>query len=143
MKSVLSISFLFMLFLGVSLDARAQYSSDDEIRFFKGSFEDLTSSANQSRKSYIIFFTKDHCPPCERMKADVFTDPTVVELISKKSLIYEADIQDFDGMDLAERYEVNAYPTLLIFSPKGILMGQLIGGQSVVSLIAFLEKLGT
>lgn len=140
MKSLLHICLFWVIIVVSSFSSFAQ---DDELTFFKGSFDDLTGIADVNNKCYILFFTKDHCPPCDRMKEETFTDPTVVSLLQEKAIMFEADIQEFDGIALAEQFEVSAYPTLLIFSPKGVLIGKLIGGQSVISLISFLETLAS
>ncbi|MBX7241593.1 MAG: thioredoxin fold domain-containing protein [Bacteroidia bacterium] len=115
--------------------------SQDEIRFFKGSFDQMTSQALSEDKPYIVFFTKEHCPPCDRMKEQTFSDPEVITLLTEKTLIFEAEMPDFDAMDLIEKFQVVAYPTMLFFSPKGVKIGEMIGGQSTTSLVTFLEKL--
>ncbi len=133
--------FLNLIVLGLFLLICNSISAQDEISFFKGSFEQMTAKAASENKCYIVFFTKEHCPPCDRMKEQTFADPEVVTLVTEKTLMYEAEMPEFDAIDLAEKFQVAAYPTLLVFSPRGLKIGEMIGGQSVTSLITFLEKL--
>ncbi len=129
------------LFICVSLLFSNVVFAQDEIRFFKGSFEQMTLKAASENKPYLVFFTKEHCLPCDRMKEQTFSDSEVITLLSEKTLILEAEMPDFDAMDLIEKFQVTAYPTLLVFSPRGLKIGEMIGGQSSASLITFLEKL--
>ncbi len=129
--------FVFVCFLFIN----GVIYSQDEISFFKGSFEEMTSKAATESKCYIVFFTKEHCPPCDKMKEQTLSDPEVVTLVSEKTLMFEAEMPEFDAIDLAEKFQVTAYPTLLVFSPRGLKIGEMVGGQSATSLITFLEKL--
>ncbi len=135
MKAIKFFVLYIVFFMGVISSVAEQV---DEVRFFKGSYKDLTERASNEGKSYIIFFTKENCPPCERMKEDTFTDPALAELIMEKSFIYEAEIPDVDAYALAGEYGVVGYPTMLLFSPSGVLLGRLVGGQSVDSLTEYI-----
>ncbi len=134
MKAITFLVLNVILFLGGISSVQAQ----DEVRFFKGSYNDLTQQASNQGKSYILFFTKENCPPCERMKEETFTDPALAELLMEKSLIYEAEIPDMEAYQLAIEYNVVGYPTMLLFSPSGVLLGRLVGGQSVTSLTDYI-----
>lgn len=134
----MKVLFLYIVFcIGILSSVKAQ----DEVRFFKGSYKDLTQQASKQEKIYILFFTKENCQPCERMKTETFTDPTLAELMTEKSLIYKAQLPDFDAYALAEEYHIVGYPTMLLFSPEGKLLGTLVGGQSASTLTNYLRSI--
>lgn len=135
----LRVVFLFVLGIFLFLNASAQHART--VKFFKGSYEELTTQAAAEEKLYIVFFTKNYCPACEKMKEDTFTDPDLVDLMTDLAYIYEAEMPEMDAVALAEQYNIQAYPTILIFNSRGTLIGKLVGGQSAAKLIEFLEKM--
>lgn len=136
MKAIKFFVLYAVLFISIISSVKAQ--EDVEVRFFKGSYQDLTQQASNQGKSYILFFTKENCIPCEKMKEETFTDPDLAALLMEKTLIYEAEIPEMEAYELAIEYHVVGYPTMLLFSPSGVLLGRLEGGQSVRSLTDYI-----
>ena len=100
----------------------------------------MTTKASAENKAYVVFFTKEGCSPCERMKQQTLSDPEVVTLLNEKLLLYEAEYPAFEAIELSGKFEVKAFPTLLVFGPKGVKIGEMIGGQSATSLVTFFSK---
>lgn len=107
------------------------------ISFKKKSFEDAKKEAKKSGKLIFIDAYTDWCGPCKRMAATSFKDPKVGELYNKSFINLKVEMEkDADGPELARRYRVNAYPTLLIIDGNGKLIKQSIGMKTSSQLIA-------
>ncbi len=59
------------------------------------------------------------CPPCNRMRATVFGHPAFAAL-STSFVALQIDGDGDGGQQLAERFHVRSYPTLIVFNPAGV-----------------------
>ena len=72
------------------------------------------------------------------MAKTTFKDPDVADFFNKNFVNIKIEMEkDADGPDVARKYKVRAYPTLLIIRPDGSLVKQVIGLQSKERLMAF------
>lgn len=84
----------------------------------------------------LVDFWAPWCGPC-RMLAPVLEQLSESPRWAGKVSIVKLNVDD--NPEVANRYEVRALPTLLVFK-NGIPVGQLVGSQSKSSIEAFLEK---
>ena len=130
-----SIKILFVAVVSVLMMASA---SDGK----KGiSFSDLTleeakeASADSDKLIFIDCYT-DWCGPCKRMAATSFKDEKVGEVFNDKFINLKIEMEKNPiGNELARRYQVRAYPTLLVIDSKGNLVKKMIGMQNVNGLL--------
>lgn len=107
------------------------------ITFKKRTFEEAKAEAKKSGKLIFIDAYTDWCGPCKRMAATSFKDPKVGELFNDNFVNLKVEMEkDSDGPNLARKYGVNAYPTLLIVDGNGKLVKQSVGMKSSAQLIA-------
>ncbi|GAB5418521.1 MAG: hypothetical protein Crog4KO_02780 [Crocinitomicaceae bacterium] len=140
---VLSLAFMSST-CSMNSGQESQASSDQSlvaptsgITFKKKSFEDAKAEAKKSGKLIFIDAYTDWCGPCKRMAATSFKDPKVGELFNKNFVNLKVEMEkDKDGPNLARKYGVKAYPTLLIVDGNGKLVKQSIGMKSSAQLIA-------
>ncbi len=134
---------LHALVLGILFFAFTFVNAQSEVQFFGGSFEEMTAQANTQNKCYMVFFAGESCIPCIKMKEDTFTDPELIHTTQEKVIMFEASMPNLDAFSLAQEYGVVSYPTLLVFSPKGVLIGKLSGVQTPAQLMAIINKLAS
>ena len=86
--------------------------------------ESAIAESQRNGKPVMIDFNADWCPPCRRMKEEVFQDgahasalQTLVIPVSIVDRAREDGRNPQDIADLQRRYEVDAFPTLIVFSP--------------------------
>jgi thioredoxin-related protein len=63
------------------------------------------------------------------MNTQVFTDSMVVDITNKNYLAKQIDIDDFDGIGIAQKYNISALPTILFFDCNGKILKRLEGLQ--------------
>jgi len=87
-------------------------------------FENAITESQRNGKPVMIDFNADWCPPCRRMKEEVFQNGAHASAV--QTLVIPVSVVDRsreDGRnpgeieDLQRRYQVDAFPTLIVFSP--------------------------
>ena len=111
------------------------------IEFSKISFEKAKKESSKTGKLIFIDAYTDCCGPCKRMAATTFQDKEVGELFNDNFVNLKVEMEkDADGPDLARRYRVRAYPTLLIVDSNGNLVKSVIGFKTKAQLMAIAES---
>ena len=130
-KNIVIIS--FGLLLSTSLYA--------QVRFFDGTFEEAKEVASVQGKGLFIDFYADWCVPCKQMEKYGFSDEKFSKSINEFFIAVKVDVDMFVGMDVAELYEVDKYPTVIITDAKALEVDRREGYQSSDQLNKFVEGL--
>lgn len=80
------------------------------------------------------------CGPCKSLAKYVFTNDTVADFYNKQFICVQMDMEKGEGPELAKRYEVGAYPTLLYIDARGELKHCVTGYMKPAVLIKSGEK---
>ncbi|MDX2361367.1 MAG: thioredoxin domain-containing protein [Crocinitomicaceae bacterium] len=108
------------------------------ITFKHMTMEEARELAQSTGKLVFIDCYTDWCGPCKRMAAGAFKDPEVAALYNKNFINVKIEMEkNPDGVGLARKYKVNAYPTLVFINGQGDLIGKRVGMQSKDALIIF------
>jgi len=100
------------LCIGLSMQA-------DKIEFRDLSFkEGLEAAAEEGKPVFIDCFTT-WCGPCKWMSANIFTDSKVAQYYNENYICLKIDMEKGEGVDIAKKYGIRAYPTLLYLDAKG------------------------
>lgn len=103
-------------------------SSDKKI-FSTLSWINFLNEVNCSGKKYYLDFTASWCGPCKMMDRQVFNDEKVIATTHQYYLAKQIDIDDFEGIAIAQKYNINSIPTILIFDNHAKLLRRLEGFQ--------------
>jgi len=110
----------------------------DGIKFSKMTLEEAKKEAAKQNKLIFIDAYTDWCGPCKIMAKTSFKDEKVAKLFNDNFINLQIEMEkDADGKEVAMKYSVKAYPTLLIIDSKGNLIKQTLGLQSAERLISF------
>ena len=99
------------------------------IRFFHGSFSELKAASAASGKPIFLDAYTTWCGPCKWMSKNVFTSPEVGSLYNEKFVCAKFDMEDGEGVELAGRFQIQAYPTLLFLNSQGEIIHQALGAR--------------
>ena len=123
---------IFVLFCSV-LTAFPAFSQG--IEFFHGSLEEGLAKAKAEEKLVFMDCFTTWCGPCKRLAAQVFPDPEVGSFFNENFICLKKDMEKEDGPELASRFSIRSYPTLLFIGLDGNVLQKKVGALSAESLI--------
>ncbi len=129
MKKILFTLFAAVAVFFLSFCISAQSGSAEGIAFETGTFDEALAKARDQNKLLFIDAYASWCGPCQRMASEVFTQKEVGDYFNATFVNWKFDVEQGDGIKLAQRYNVEAYPTFLIVDGNGALVGTMIGGS--------------
>jgi protein disulfide-isomerase len=124
-RKILSISLLGLLGLSVSLSAAGDAWMTD--------FEAAQAKAAAEQKPLLLEFTgSDWCPPCMMLNKEVFSQETFLDYAAEALVLVKLDFPKKKAQSpelkaqneaLAQKYGIRGFPTILILSPEGEVVG--------------------
>jgi thioredoxin 1 len=101
--------------------------SPKEIIFADGKWKDIAAQARKSRKYIFVDAYTTWCMPCLQLKNVTFKDENAAAYFSQHFINYAVDMEQGEGVALAEKWDITAYPALLFFTPEGKLIMKQVG----------------
>jgi thioredoxin 1 len=109
--------------LAVSVKGHAQTKSaskaKNEIHFIEDAWKEALKQAAAQNKYIFVDAYATWCGPCKMLKATTFKNDKVVAFYNKNFINISIDMEKGMGPQLAQTWQLQAYPTLIIFSPQG------------------------
>lgn len=90
-------------------------------------------AAAENKVVFIDFYTT-WCGPCKMLDAKTWTNADVGQLVGAKAVALRLDAEK-EGRDLAQRYRIDAYPTLLVLKPDGTELDRIVGFREPAAFI--------
>jgi thioredoxin-related protein len=123
---------LFLLLAACPLLLQAQTG----IQFESGkSWTQIKEAAKKSNKLIFLDAYASWCGPCKAMARDVFTKSTVGNYYNAQFINAKIDMEQGEGVQLAKRYNVSAYPTLFFIDGDGNMVHKVLGYKDVDQLL--------
>ncbi|MEZ4848374.1 MAG: thioredoxin family protein [Bacteroidia bacterium] len=126
---------LFGIILGLTMYtflAQAQ----EGMKFFHGTWEEALQASKKERKLIFVDAYTVWCGPCKAMARNTFPNAEVGKFFNENFINYQYDMEKGEGISFAQKYEVNAYPTLLFINYKGDVIFKTLGYKAPNALIA-------
>lgn len=111
-----------------------------EIDFTNGKWSEIAAKAKKSKKYIFVDAYTTWCAPCKLLKSKTFKEKEAAVYFNKNFINVTIDMESGEGIALAEKWKVTAYPTLLFFTPQGKLVMTKIGFVNGKQLIEFGEQ---
>lgn len=127
---------VFLLLLG----GLANLSAQSGVAFFKGSWKEVLEASKTQGKLIFVDAYTEWCGPCKAMVRNTFPNETVADYFNKNFISYSFDMEKGEGIAFAQKYQVNAYPTLLWIDPLGEIVHQALGYRAPTELMVDAEK---
>lgn len=105
------------------------------IKFSEGNWDALLAKAKAQNALIFMDAYATWCGPCKMMSNQVFTDGEVGNYYNTHFINVKMDMEKGEGIDLAKKYEVQAYPTLLFIDGDGQLVHRMVGFQGTEEFI--------
>lgn len=131
MKKIIGTIALSLLF------GSALLAQNRSVSFEHGTFAEALAKAKENNK--LIFFDgfTDWCGPCKYMANKVFTQDKVADFFNENFINVKFDMEKGEGIELAKKYQVRAFPTFLLLDSTGKLIHKIVGGDEADG---FIEK---
>ncbi|WIO74576.1 thioredoxin fold domain-containing protein [Porticoccaceae bacterium LTM1] len=109
----------------------------DGIHFFNGSVADALKEAEHQGKLVFVDVYTPWCAPCKVMVREIFPRDEVGDFFNSRfiNIKLDAEDEDFNGPELAERYGVDSYPTYLFLTADGEVQHRRGGAMTAAELI--------
>lgn len=108
----------FFLLLG-SFSLHAQQNQKQQVNFYAGSYDNFLREARKQNKVAILDFWASWCAPCQKLDKETFRDPEFADYLNQNFLVYKVNVDTFDGMEIANRFGVESFPTLIKLNSRG------------------------
>lgn len=125
-----------------SVETASKKKYPQQVVFFTGSFEDLLKEAKRTHRAIFLDFMATWCGPCRQMEQETFADAGVAAYANERYLAYKVDVDWFAGMDIADRYGVKQYPTIVFLDAQGKYIGRTKGFQPPALFTQYLKQYG-
>lgn len=97
------------------------------IEFQHDPWAETLAKAEKANKLIFLDAYASWCGPCKLLTRNTFTDATVGKYFNKNFIAAKIDMELGEGPELAQKYDVQAYPTLLFINGKGELVHRGVG----------------
>lgn len=126
MKTSPIISLSLLLFFFTSR-VNAQDKPGTGICFFEGSYAALLQEAQRQQKMVFIDVYTDWCGPCKQMDQQVFPLKAVGDKYNPLFISYKLNAEKGEGVALAKKFNIGAYPSFLYLDNNGYLVHKVAG----------------
>lgn len=128
-----------VLFLCLAFVVNA-FAQNEHMNFVEGDWQTLLDKAKKEKKPFFVDFYTEWCGWCKVMEKKTFNNKDVISYVDKHYLAYQIDAEKGEGIALRRKYNINSYPTILIFDKDGKMIMRVLGYQDVQSFLDILEE---
>lgn len=111
------------------------YAQNRSIEFRDGTWQEITEQARKEKKMIFVDCYTSWCGPCKMLAKNIFTQDSVADFYNGNFVCFQIDMEKGEGPELAKKYSVAAFPTLLYIDAQGELKHCVVGYQQAGELI--------
>lgn len=108
------ITVLSLLIFFTSLISNAQTG----IKFEHDSWGAVIAKAKAENKVIFLDAYTAWCGPCKMLQANVFPDASLGDYFNENFISAKIDMEKGEGLEIAKKYIIRGYPTLLFIDPN-------------------------
>jgi thioredoxin-related protein len=101
---------------------------------------DILAKAKSENKVIFMDAYTTWCGPCKKMSADIFPQKEVGDYFNKQFVNVKMDMEKGEGLNLARKYQIRAYPTYLFIDGNGELVHKSLGMMPAPEFIKVAES---
>lgn len=114
-----SLLFVLLLFPLRSFVNTNGTSASSHIIFIEDQWDEALKQAKLQHKHIFVDAYASWCGPCKMLKASTFTDDKAAAFFNSNFINVSIDMEKGQGPALAVKWQLQAYPTLIIFDSTG------------------------
>lgn len=114
--------------------------SQDGIKFGKQSFAQTLQQAKKENKLIFLDAFASWCGPCKLLDKNVFPKKEVGDYFNANFLNLHIDMEKGEGIEIAKKYSIYSYPTLLFIDGDGKVVYKAAGYMSPQELISIAKE---
>lgn len=126
-----------MLMAIVTLHFVGDRVSAEDVKW-RHDYEAARKEAATAGRLLLLKFSTDWCGPCRKLEATTLRDPKVVAALNERFIPVKLDGDKETGL-MAE-FKVTGFPTILVVTPEGKVVGRTSGFRTSTELTALLDK---
>jgi thiol-disulfide isomerase/thioredoxin len=115
--------------------AQTETASAAGIKFETGTWAEILAKAKQQNKYVFVDAYTTWCGPCKWMDKNVFPTAEAGDYFNKNFVNAKIDMEKGEGLDIAKKYSVRAYPTYLYVDGNGDLVHRVVGSMETAKFI--------
>lgn len=112
------------------------------IKFEETNFNTILAKAKKENKLVFIDAYTTWCGPCKLMAKNVFPQKAVGDYYNANFINAKIDMEKGEGIDIAKKYNVKAFPTYLFVDGNGELVHRTLGYVEEKDFIQFAKDAG-
>ena len=101
----------------------------------KMTWAEIKAKAKKEQKMIFFDAYTSWCGPCQYLETSIYTNRGVASYYNSNFINAKFDMEKGEGIKLAKEFNIMAYPTLLFFSPEGVLLHKIIGAMEAPAFI--------
>jgi len=105
------------------------------ILFHQGTFNEALQLAKNENKLVFIDIYATWCGPCKSLKKTTFSDSIVGAYYNEHFINVALDGEKGEGLELAKKYAITGYPTLLFINADGVVVSTNAGYRNAKEFI--------
>lgn len=122
-------------------DALLEIENDGKgVHFEDASFAEVLSLARTEKKLVFMDCYTAWCGPCKILAKKIFPLKEVGDFFNAHFVNLKMDMEKGEGIELAKRYEVKAFPTMLVLDADGKLVHRIMGTRPPQQLIEQVKR---
>ena len=125
MKNLIVVLFA-IFFISIHVVAN-QNEPENGIQFNHSSWKEIVAQAKKENKLIFLDAYASWCGPCKWMAKNIFTNDGVAEFYNKTFINAKIDMEKGEGIELAKKYSIKNYPTLLYIDANENVLHQTCG----------------
>ncbi|MCW3105082.1 MAG: putative disulfide-isomerase [Bacteroidetes bacterium] len=126
----------YLLAAALVLGSFSLKAQKKEISFEHGKWAEILAKSKKENKLIYLDCYTTWCGPCKWMAKNVFTNDTVADFYNASFINAEMDMEKGEGLELAKKYGIRAYPTMLYLNSDGEVMHRSCGSSPAASFIS-------
>lgn len=105
-------------------------SASAQINFEHGSWTEIKAKAKAEHKIIFLDAYTTWCGPCKWMAKTVFTNDTAAKYYNATFVNAKIDMEKGEGIEIAQFFKINVYPTLLYIDENGNMLHRAAGARN-------------